>query len=319
VGAETLSDDGRSPRSGETKPTTFEPLTEAAPHASPPQELEDHVLRCHPVRELSRELDADDFGSGSLERLSGHHEGHIKPAGPDGYGPEGAGGGRVGVRPDERRARPGEALDVQGVADAVPRSGEVDAVLGGEGLQEAVVVRVLEVQLDDVMVDVLDGEIHLCAVKAHPLELQAGHRTRSVLEERLIYPQPHFLAWFQGPFDHVILDDLGDQIFRHRPHLRFMFPNLPRLFYIPAVAPPLVPEYCHSVSPVRRYDRKIAHLGDVPSVTTLLRCTGPVSRPQGRSLEFCREKTDVQGVRTPDVVSGRLRLRSDRISGGDES
>ena len=100
----------------------------------------------------------------------------------------------MGVRPDERRARSGEALHVQVVADAVPGAGVVDAVLGGEGLQEAVVVRVLEVELDDVVVHVLDGEVHLDALHSHPLELQAGHRARGVLEQRLIYPEPHFLA-----------------------------------------------------------------------------------------------------------------------------
>ena len=80
------------------------------------------------------------------------------------------------ISPDERCSWPGEPLDVQVVADAVTRAGVVDAVPGCEGLQEAVVVGVLEVQLDDVVVNILDGEIHLGAVNAHPLELQAGHR-----------------------------------------------------------------------------------------------------------------------------------------------
>jgi hypothetical protein len=124
---------------------------------------------------------------------------------------------------------------VQVVADTVAGSREVDAVPGGKGLQEAVVVRILEVQLNHVVVHVLYGEVHLHAVQAHPLELQAGHRARGVLEERLIYLQPHFLAWFQGPFDHVILDDLGHQILRHRPYLHLIIPNPPRLFYSYAV------------------------------------------------------------------------------------
>ena len=98
------------------------------------------------------------------------------------------------ISPDERRAGPGEALDVQVVADPVSGAGVVDAIFGGEGLQEAVVIRVLEVELDHVVVNVLDGEVHLGAVDAHPLELQAGHRARGVLKECLIYLQPYFLA-----------------------------------------------------------------------------------------------------------------------------
>src|SRR5829696_666593 len=136
------------------------------------------------------------------------------------------------ISPDERRAGPGEALDVQVVADAVPRTGVVDAVSGGEGLQEAVVIWVLEVELDDVVVDVLDGEIHLGAVHAHPLELQAGHRACSILEQRLVYPQPDLLAGIERPFDHVVPEDLGDQILRHCPSPPPHVPNLVDLFYI---------------------------------------------------------------------------------------
>jgi hypothetical protein len=100
----------------------------------------------------------------------------------------------MGIRPDERRTGSGETLHVQVVADSVPGTGVVDAVSGGETLQEAVVVRVLEVELDDVVVNILDCKIHLDAVHAHPLELQAGHRACGVLEQCLIYPQPYFLA-----------------------------------------------------------------------------------------------------------------------------
>ena len=94
----------------------------------------------------------------------------------------------MGISPDECRAGPGEALDVQVVADAVTGPGVVDAVFCGEGLQEAVVVGVLEVQLDDVVVNVLDREVHLDPVHPHPLELQAGHRACRVLQQRLVYP-----------------------------------------------------------------------------------------------------------------------------------
>src|SRR5215212_4443731 len=103
-------------------------------------------------------------------------------------------GSRMGICPYERRAGSGEARNVQVVADAVPRAGVVDTGSGGEALQEAVVIRVLEVKLDDVVVNVLDREIHLDAVHAHPLELQAGHRARCVLKQCLIYAQTYFLA-----------------------------------------------------------------------------------------------------------------------------
>ncbi len=139
------------------------------------------------------------------------------------------------IRPDEGRAWSGEALHVKVVADAVPGAGVMKAVPGCESLQETVVVRVLEVELDDVMVDVLDGEIYLGAVHAHPLELQAGHRARSVLEECLIYPKPNLLAGIKHPLDQVVLEDLGDQILRHSqsppPHVL----ELVYSFYMPSL------------------------------------------------------------------------------------
>ena len=45
--------------------------------------------------------------------------------------------------------------------------------------------RVLEVELDDVVVNVLDREIHLDAIDAHPLKLQARHRACGVLKQCL--------------------------------------------------------------------------------------------------------------------------------------
>src|SRR3712207_391751 len=101
------------------------------------------------------------------------------------------------------------------MADAVTWPRVIHAVPGGERLQEAVVVGVLEVELDHVVVYVLDREGYLHAIHAHPLELQAGHRAGRVLQQRLVYPEPHLLAGLERTADHVVLEDPGDQILRH--------------------------------------------------------------------------------------------------------
>src|ERR687890_631586 len=49
------------------------------------------------------------------------------------------------------------------------------------------------------------------------------------LAKRLIYPQPPLLAGAELPFDHVGLEDPGDQILRHCPSPRF--PELAYVFY----------------------------------------------------------------------------------------
>ena len=89
---------------------------------------------------------------------------------------------RVGVGADEHLPRPRKPLDVQVVADAVTGAREVHAVARRETLQETVIVRVLEVQLNKVVVHVLHGQWHLHAVEAQLLELQAGHGARRILQ-----------------------------------------------------------------------------------------------------------------------------------------
>ena len=59
-------------------------------------------------------------------------------------------------------------------------------------------------------------------------------------------------------------------------------------------------------------------MGNVPSVTTLFRCTGLVSRLLNRGLELRQEKTDVRRTEAADDATGRLILHGDPISGGDE-
>ena len=97
------------------------------------------------LAEAARKLDAHDGRGRGLERLAGHDERHVEPAGPDGDGAQSSRGRGVGVGPDEGRAGPGEPLDVQVVADAVAGARVAHAVPGRERLQEAVVVRILEV------------------------------------------------------------------------------------------------------------------------------------------------------------------------------
>src|SRR5829696_993867 len=65
--------------------------------------------------------------------------------------------------------------------------------------------------------------------------MHASHRTRGVLEKCLIYPQPHLLAGAELPFDHVILEDPGDQILRQSPSPRL--PELACVFYILILRP----------------------------------------------------------------------------------
>ena len=122
-----------------------------------PQQLEDHVLGLDPgAVERVVEMHLHDLRAGDLVGMSGHRDRHVEAAGADGDHAERAARGGVRVGAHEDAARPGVALDVHVVADAVAGARVVDAVAAAERLQHAVVVGVLEVELDHVVVHVLE-------------------------------------------------------------------------------------------------------------------------------------------------------------------
>jgi hypothetical protein len=115
------------------------------------------------------------------------------------------------VGTDERLTRNGEPLAVDVVADAVPRAGEPGAVLRRHRLQEPMVVRVLEVDLEDVVVDVDHGGLDLNALRSEELELHHRHRPGRVLDERLIDAQPDLGARYELPADEVLFEDAAGE------------------------------------------------------------------------------------------------------------
>src|SRR5215216_5440364 len=75
-------------------------------------------------------------------------------------------------------------MDVMG--DAVAGSGIEDAVAGTERLQEAVLVHVLVVDLQDVVVDVHHRERDGAPLHLQRLELEGGHGAGGVLDQDLV-------------------------------------------------------------------------------------------------------------------------------------
>ena len=143
----------------------------AAPTAHPAaQELEDHVLgSCTHGRASSfSRWTPTILGQGSSNGCPAMQTATSNPPGADSDHRARARLGRVAVSADERLARDREALAVHVVADPVPRAREPRPDLRRHRLQEAVVVRILEVDLEDVVVDVDDRGLHLDALDAEP-------------------------------------------------------------------------------------------------------------------------------------------------------
>ena len=191
-----------------TRAGELEDCTAAPAHPAPAQQLEDHVLRLDPrPLELVLEEDADDLGARQLERVPRHADRDVEPAGADRDHPGRPRLRRVAVGADEGLARNGEALAVDVVADPVPGPREPGAVLRRHRLEEPVVVGVLEVDLEDVVVDVDDGGVHLDAVVSEQLELHHRHRSGRVLRQRLVDGDRDLLARHELPANEVLLED----------------------------------------------------------------------------------------------------------------
>ncbi len=120
-----------------------------------------------------------------------HGHGHIHAPRPEGQHTDAAAGGGVAVRADEGLARGPEALQVQLVADAVARPGEVYAVLSGDGLDIPVVVGVLKAALKSVVVDIRHALFGLHPGDPHGLELKIGHGAGGVLGQSLVDAETH--------------------------------------------------------------------------------------------------------------------------------
>ena len=164
---------------------------DAAADVAAAQQLEDHVLRLHPVAAAGRAARrrrraarrARTGGPPSPRRSRGRRcRSRACPAAPAVDVWESA--------PTSSLARRGEALEVHVVADAVAGLGVLDAVPAAERLQVVVVVHVALVDLEHVVVDVDDRQRDGRALDAELLELQRGHRARRVLDQHLVDAQP---------------------------------------------------------------------------------------------------------------------------------
>ena len=185
-----------------------EELEDAPPpaaHPAPAQKLEHDVLRLHPGLKLAPKLDAEHERTLERIRPSGHGDRDLGRTRSDRKHSERARHRGVAVRTQQHVSGTREPFEVQVVGDAVSRTRVEQAVALGERAQVDVVVRVSVVELDDVVIHVRHREGHAHAVEVEPLELEAGHGARRVLEQHLVDAELDLLARASGE---VLVDDL---------------------------------------------------------------------------------------------------------------
>ncbi len=179
------------------------------------QHLQDHVLGAHPVGEFAGEFHPQHFRAGQVIRTAGHGQGHVETAGADGEHGDSRRPRGVAVGAEHRQAGAAEALHMHLMRDAVSRTAEVDAVAGAGGLQVAMIVGVLVVGLQQVVVDVLGGQVDLHPLKPQGLELEHGHGPRRVLQQGVVDADGDLLAGDEAPLDQMSLQNLAGEIFCH--------------------------------------------------------------------------------------------------------
>ena len=98
------------------------------------------------------------------------------------------------------------------VANAVAGAGEVNAVLGGNRLQIAVVIGIFKTGLKHIVVDIRYGKLGMNLGNADGLELKVSHGACRVLSEGLIDADTHFLPRFGCARKEVGVNNLLNQI-----------------------------------------------------------------------------------------------------------
>ena len=120
----------------------------------------------------------------------------------------------MAVGAQKRLAALAEALEMHLMAYTVAGTREHDALRCGDGLQIAMVVRVLETDLYGIVVHIADRKLVAHPLKSDRFELEIRHRARGVLRERLVYPDSDGRARLHASFHemgakHLVCDVPG--------------------------------------------------------------------------------------------------------------
>jgi len=192
----------------QTLAAEFKNLPHAALDREAAQQFQDHVLPRDPRSQASGQPHVYHLRHDQPVGLAGHGQSHVQATRTDGQHPQRPGHGGVAVRPQEHAPRDGEPLQVHLVADPVPRPAVEQPVSRGEGAEEAVVVGVLEADLQHVVVHVHNRGPGADPLHAHGLKLQGGHGPGGILQQRLVHVQGDLRPRRGLPLHQVRLDDL---------------------------------------------------------------------------------------------------------------
>jgi hypothetical protein len=121
----------------------------------------------------------------------------------------------VAIRAQQRFAWYAEALHVHRMAHAVSGTAVPDAKLFAGAAQKQMIVGILEIGLEQVVIDVLRGELGLDSGKVHRFELKHHHGSGGILGKSLVNFKAGLLSGFHAALDQMAADQLLADIFAH--------------------------------------------------------------------------------------------------------
>ena len=173
-------------------------------------------------RELAAELDVHNLRTCNIVCAAAHCDCDIQTACADREHTEAAAGRGVRVRADERLARDAEALQMNLVADAVARAGEIQAVLLCAAADETVIVCILEAVLKRIVVDISDRALCADTRHAHSLKFEVSHCAGCILRQRLVDADADFCTADQFTLYEMCREDFFRHCESHFGFLPFM-------------------------------------------------------------------------------------------------
>ena len=197
---------------GQTRSVVLDDAANAAVHIVAAQHLQNHVLGADPVRQAAAEPHSHDLRHLQVERPAGHCQRDFETAGADRQHAHGAGCAAVAVRTQQRTAGSTEAFHVYGMTHTRTRAAEPHAETPAGAAQKQMIIRILEVGLQQVVIDVLRRNLGAHAAHLHRLEFLHHQCAGGILRQGLVDPDRDALAGNRLAFDEMGFDELAGEI-----------------------------------------------------------------------------------------------------------
>ena len=186
----------------------LEDLSETALDGDTAKHLEDDFLCVHTGLQPAREVHLDNLRHRKTHRNACHRGRDVHATDTDRQHADGTTRWGMAVTTHQKLTLDRETGGLYHVADTVSRSRYIYAGLLCDGPKIVMIVRRLEIDIQQIMIQIRYRGLHLRR-NAQLLEAEIGHDRIDIVRERLIDLDKHILTCCHRPLHHVGTDDLS--------------------------------------------------------------------------------------------------------------